>query len=534
MINPLGQTTSWSYTLGRVTSRTDAIGRTTSYSYDAWKRLTGIDYPQSTDQSFTYDLEGRMTQSVDGTGTRTYTYDALGRKTNQVDPRGTTVATYDNASRLKTQTDPTGRLIQYAYDGDGQLTGVSDPTSWATYVYDARHRLSTVSYSNGTTSTYGYDPAGRTTSLVHRGPGNVVIGSYSSSYDTAGRLSQTVEGPQSATTTYGYDAFGRLLSENRSGVSPYVSTYTYESRGLRATAFRSENGVASHNGTYTYDNAGRLTSVADTVTASGLAGSYSWNADGTLASMPGPGYTRTLSYDEEGRLTGISKLQGGVTTPLFQYGYGFDGGRRWRKDLANNVWDWYPCGVACCAGDLVTLRSTNVGTTWAVLETRLDQATVLNGTPFLGSMDSGILRMGSEHVVTDAFGVLRNGAYGSGLNAILNPLRGDEGVEQVFPKLGTSTISPLNVKSCPRPVEPSRTLLATGSFTNRQCLDACRALFPVPPNRNKVPFDLCWNVCTTLKGKTCNQLSAYCAHLGRHGQKKAAEVCLILYNCLCP
>ena len=50
--------------------------------------------------------------------------------------------------------------------------------------------------------------------------------------------------------------------------------------------------------------------------------------------------------------------------PVYQYAYGADGGRRWRKDLANNVWTWYPCGVACCAGQLVEMQSDLTGNSW--------------------------------------------------------------------------------------------------------------------------------------------------------------------------
>ncbi len=44
---------------------------------------------------------------------------------------------------------------------------------------------------------------------------------------------------------------------------------------------------------------------------------------------------------------------GGSVRLAYQYAYGFDGGRRWRKDYLNGVWTRYPCGVACGAGDLV-------------------------------------------------------------------------------------------------------------------------------------------------------------------------------------
>lgn len=432
--DPLGNVTSYTYALGRVTQRTDALGRQTAYTYDPLKRLKTIDYPQSADQSFTYDKEGRMTSSIDGTGARTYTYDALGRKIQQVDPRGTTTATYDTASRLTSQTDPTGRLIQYGYDGNGQITALGDGTSFASYAYDARRRLTQVTYSNGVVTLYGYDAAGRTTSTTHKTSGGTTIASDASSYDTAGRLTQSVEGPSSATTAYTYDDAGRLLAENRTGANPYASSYTYNSVGLRATAVRSENGVTSHNGTYTYDDARRLTNVTDTVATSGLGGSYAWNADGTLASMPANGYRRVMTYDEEGRLTGISKLQNGATTALYQYGYGFDGNRRWRKDLAANVWDWYPCGVACCAGELVTLRSTNGGATWTTLERKLAKgsAQFVDGSELLAPTASGTQRMQgtSETAVADGFGVVRAGAFGTKLSSVYEPLRGDAGLEQ--------------------------------------------------------------------------------------------------------
>jgi hypothetical protein len=70
------------------------------------------------------------------------------------------------------------------------------------------------------------------------------------------------------------------------------------------------------------------------------------------------------------------------------------------------------------------------GATWSVLERRLDQAPVVNGEPFLGSLGSGTQRIGAESALTDAMGVLRGGAYGPGLNSLLNPLRGDAGLER--------------------------------------------------------------------------------------------------------
>ncbi len=76
--------------------------------------------------------------------------------------------------------------------------------------------------------------------------------------------------------------------------------------------------------------------------------------------MPGPSYTREFGYNEESQLLSISHSG----TLAYQYAYGADGNRRWAKDIANNAWTWYPCGVACGAGELVEQGSDLTGGTW--------------------------------------------------------------------------------------------------------------------------------------------------------------------------
>ena len=60
----------------------------------------------------------------------------------------------------------------------------------------------------------------------------------------------------------------------------------------------------------------------------------------------------------------IKRNAGGTVTTAYEYGYGYDGGRRWRKDYLQNQWTWYPCGVACSAGELVEQQSDLTGATW--------------------------------------------------------------------------------------------------------------------------------------------------------------------------
>ena len=51
-----------------LTSKTDAKGQTISYSYDANNRLLRKNYPDTTEETFSYDIAGRMLTSTDSTG----------------------------------------------------------------------------------------------------------------------------------------------------------------------------------------------------------------------------------------------------------------------------------------------------------------------------------------------------------------------------------------------------------------------------------------------------------------------------------
>ena len=406
----LNNVTTYQYTASRVTQRTDPLGRVTTYTSDAWGRQTGIAYPTTGNPGVTLalDAQGRTLQSVDGTGTRTYSYDSWGRKIGMTDPMGNTAAAYDGAGRLQTQTDVAGRTHSYAYDGSSRLQSVGNGSGTVSYAYTPDSRPSTVSYPNGTRATYGYDAAGRVTSLAHTlvSTGATII-SYAAQYDNTGRLTQVTEQPSGAVTKYSYDSTGHLLSESRTGQNPYSGSYTYDTSGRRKTAVTITNGATTHSGTYSYDGAGQLTQITDSAT--GLTEQYGWNADGTLASYPGPGYTRRLAYTEEGQLTQTSRdYGGGNVQPVYQYAYGADGGRRWRKDLANNVWTWYPCGVSCGAGDLVEMQSNLNGSAWAVnalkavspLPVCVDQASVVSRNSEYHHYDIG----GFVGVVTNASG----------------------------------------------------------------------------------------------------------------------------------
>ena len=254
--------------------------------------------------------------------------------------------------------------LKLYYNSDNtnyQHTLVVDGTDngTVTLTYTADGQLNTCLYPNGVEVAYTYDAAGRVANLTHTNTANgTLIVGYVATYLNNGQLSKVTESPSGDVTTYSYDLAGNLLNEVRTGQRPYSGTYTYWSDSNRKTADVITNGVTVHNGTYSYDGAGRLDQCIDSAT--GLTEIYNWNADGTLATMPGPGYTREFSYNEEAQLLGISH-SGSLA---YQYAYGADGNRRWSKDIANDLWTWYPCGVACGAGEMVEETSDLTGSSW--------------------------------------------------------------------------------------------------------------------------------------------------------------------------
>ena len=395
--------------MGRPTQVTSAAGSVTNIQYDAWGRVTGKSYPTTGNPSVSigYDAEGRVVATSDGTGARTYGYNSWGNRTSMTSAAGNTSATYDKGQRMLSQTDCSARAISYGWDGASRLISVGDSSGTAGYSFTPDSQPDVITYPNGTEVAYTYDTAGRTTAIVHRMTATqaLIIG-YSVTFDNGSRIQSATESPSGDVTSYGYDHANRLTSESRAGISTYSGSYTYDSSGARTSAYVVTNGVVQQNGTYSYDQAGRLTQVVDT--ANNTTDVYTWNDDGTLASFPGPGYTREMAYNEEGQMLSITRNQNGTRTLAYEYAYGSDGGRRSKKDHVNNVWTRFPCGVACGAGELVEQQSDLTGQSWTTSAQYLNGGAIIRRNDEFHHWDY----RGTAGVITDGTGnVLSNNIY---------------------------------------------------------------------------------------------------------------------------
>lgn len=129
---------------GNVTSQSTEHGDYT-YSYDQLYRLDGATYPDSREETFTYDGVGNRTEYTHGSVEAGLTSEDL---------------EYNDGNQLIRQGD-----THYQYDANGNLTSVGpDPDGLnpdRRYVYDAEQRLVQVEQGNGAViARYGYNPLG--------------------------------------------------------------------------------------------------------------------------------------------------------------------------------------------------------------------------------------------------------------------------------------------------------------------------------------------------------------------------------------
>lgn len=324
--------------MGRATWVSDADGTYANYSYDAagqvtsvataaanpvWGHWSGGRWVDTYDQDVTtydYDADGLRTTVVDPLGnqpganpaayTTSTTYDAAGRPVTVTDPLGRTTSTgYDAAGQVTSVSDAAGNTTSTAYDALGRSTSVTDATGSVTaYTYDANSNLSQVSDPRGRTTKYTYDAAGNLTKKVNAANRATVM-----TYDAAGNLTSTVSPSGTATTsdtsdgttTYTYDAADRLRQVSYSDGTPSL-TYAYTAAGRLTDASRASDGISAAGIALTYDEQGRVTGVSRTGPTDSTA-AYTYTPAGRLASTTlSSGLSTSYAYTAAGRLATLS------------------------------------------------------------------------------------------------------------------------------------------------------------------------------------------------------------------------------------
>jgi len=229
-------------TMGNLTQKTDQNGATISYQYDNNYQLTLVDYPAGTDVTYEYDLHGNVTKVVDGTETQ-YTYDNRNRmtsKTRIIDGVSYPLNyDYDDVSNLTSLGYPDLFTLYYNYDPLNRITDMGyGTTTYASFGYNSVSRVTNINHGNGITTNFSYDNRNRIT--------NIAIGSHLSlnySYDYVGNIITLND------VNYQYDELDRLTKVQEGNTS---TEYEYDPLGNRMEKIDT-NGTATDTAYYDYN-----------------------------------------------------------------------------------------------------------------------------------------------------------------------------------------------------------------------------------------------------------------------------------------
>lgn len=302
--------------------------------------------------SYDGDQALRSQTRADGS-TIVATRDAAGRIATLAFGASAVTAGYDAAGRLATLTGPSGNALAYSYDGflPAAVTSTGAAPGIVRWTYDAKLRIASERIGTGTTITvlrdldglvtdvgalsitrdaatgqatdasidgvawqYSYDAFGATKKLTATAVGTTV---YAPTYtfDSLGRIATKKE--KSTTFGYSYDANGRLIGTTKNGAVD--ATYSYDANGNRtdsgAAIDAQDRMTAGFGATYTYTANGELA----TITSGASVTTYSYDGRGQLVSAALPSGHGTVTYGLDALGRRITRSLNGAITNRFVY-----------------------------------------------------------------------------------------------------------------------------------------------------------------------------------------------------------------------
>lgn len=248
-----GKEISYSYyPHGSLKTRTSARGIVTTYSYDAFGDLVGINYGDTTpDVTSSRDRLGRPSEVVDASGTRTISYNSEGQD----------LVSYGAGGPLSS------RVLDYTWDSVLRPTGyvVNNSAFASVRGYDSAGRLSTVTGS-GSNHLHTWTPGTSTLAGVVTKLGSTPVMTRTLHHDRMQRLRgiETTNGVGAVLTRFGYslDSVGRRIRTTRENGQAW--DYEYDSRSQVTSGVKSfpdGSAIPGHNFSYSYDGIGNRTAA---------------------------------------------------------------------------------------------------------------------------------------------------------------------------------------------------------------------------------------------------------------------------------
>ncbi|HDY1073153.1 TPA: RHS domain-containing protein, partial [Escherichia coli] len=310
---------------GQLIAVKDMQGHETRYEYNAAGDLTAVIAPDGSRNGTQYDAWGKAIRTTQGGLTRSMEYDAAGRVIRLTSENGShTTFRYDVLDRLIQETGFDGRTQRYHHDLTGKLIRSEDEGLVTHWHYDEADRLTHRTVKGEPAEQWQYDERGWLTGISHLSEGHRVTVHYG--YDEKGRLTgerQTVHHPETEAllwqheTRHAYNAQG-LANRCIPDSLPAVEWLTYCSGWLSGmklgdtplveyTRDRLHRETLRSFGRYelttAYTSAGQLQSQH--LNSLQYDRDYTWNDNGELIRISSPRQTRSYSYSDTGRLTGV-------------------------------------------------------------------------------------------------------------------------------------------------------------------------------------------------------------------------------------
>ena len=315
----------YDWATGKATTYTDPNLNPTDWYYDDFGRLKEEDRPDGTKTIYTYTIGGPGTGAVYNLKTQVFdsnnivlapattSFDKLDREIYQETQAQNGQILFKNTSYNKRGLVDTKSRYHFS-GGNAQSTS---------FIYDALGRATSQTAYNSGITTYAYNISGYNNTSVT----NAKSQTTAQTSNAIGKLCKVVD-PQGKTIFYAYTPFGDLNQVKDSLNN--TTNLTYDIRGRRSQVQDPDMGTWN----YTYNAFGDLVSQTDprgnviqmtydmlsrikTKTSGGQA--YSWiydtatNGKGNPASVSGPAYQETYTYDNLGRSQDVSTMLDGTT-----------------------------------------------------------------------------------------------------------------------------------------------------------------------------------------------------------------------------